>query len=152
MDSPNRAKTDRARGAALVLVAASAALLPCCTSPGDRTCRAFSNDDLARYANDAWCDSIAVHESSLETLDGLQGADKNIGLTFNSSLMDVSAVDSARFVNLNSSPTEDVVMTAAGFAIYNVPLRTASLGLRWPVPHEPLDPDEPFPEARRIQS
>ena len=60
--------------------------------------------------------------------------------------MDVSAIDSARFVDLIDSPAEDIVMTAAGLDIGGVPVRTANLKLRWPVPHEPLDPDEPFPE------
>lgn len=87
-----------------------------------------------------------MHESTLETLDGLQGADKNIVLTFNRSLIDVSAIDSARYVELIDSPAEDIVMTAAGLYMGGVPLRTAHLKLRWPVPHEPLDPDEPFPE------
>ncbi len=147
MASAHRQNSDGAPAVALPVLVAFTLALVSCTSPGDRTCRAYSNDDLARFASDPWCEAIAVHESSLETLDGLQGADKNINLTFNESLRDVSAIDSARFVNLISSPAEDIAMTVAGTYISSVPLRSAHLGLRWPVPQEPLDPDEPFPEV-----
>ena len=146
MASLHRPKTDRALAAALAVLAGSTMLLASCTSCGDRTCRARSNDDLARFASDPWCEAIALHETSLETLDGLEGADKNIVMTFNRSVRDVSAIDNARFVDLFDSPAEDIAMTVAGLYLNAVPVRTANLKLRWPVPHEPLDPDEPFPE------
>lgn len=49
---PHRPKTDRALTAALAVVAGSTLLLASCTSCGDRTCTAHSNEDLARVASD----------------------------------------------------------------------------------------------------
>lgn len=147
MASPHRPKTDRAQVAVVAMLAASSMLLANCTSCGDRTCRAYSNEDLARFASDPRCEAIAVYESGLETLDGLQGADKNIALVDNRSLMDVSAIDNARYVELLSSPLDEVAVTVAGIYLSGVPLRTVNLKLRWPVPQEPLDPDEPLPEV-----
>ena len=144
-----RLPTFRPRAPALLTaLMAGAVHLVGCTSCGDFTCSAHSNADLARFAQDPWCEAIAAYETTLETLDGLQGADKNIDLTFNDELRDISAIDSARDVWLTWSPLEEAVATAAGFDLHAVPLRTAHLGLRWPVPmDEPLDPDEPFAEV-----